>query len=182
MTHSSQTLIAKIGIVSLLSAGVLTAIVAQAQMTPTSVNMDSAETDSKAYVLPKENPEAVLSATATPLARNLATQESDRALTNNCVEGGYEKQECLCVTQVLKYELSLREYDAAALIFALESDPDSTDEALDRDNAKAELYKKGYSETELADLDRMSRSLMDASDFARRCQKASTYYSPKPKA
>ncbi|CAM3711581.1 hypothetical protein [Litorimonas haliclonae] len=183
MTFSSHSLFAKVGLASLFSLGIVSigstlASGAKAQQGPASANMDEAQVESKVFALPKEAPEAVLAATAIPPARNLSTQDSDRTLTNNCVEGGYEKEECLCATQILKYELPLREYDAAALIFALESDPDSTDESLNREEARAELYKKGFSETELADLDRMNRSLMDASDFARRCHEASAYFSP----
>lgn len=182
MTHSPKSLVAKIGMAFLLSVGGVTAIGANAQLKSTSVNMSSTEIDSKVYVLPKDSPKAVLAATAIPLARDMATQESDRVLTNNCVEGGYEKEECLCATQILKYEMTLRDYDAAALIFALDSDPDSTDENLNREEEKAELYKRGYSEMELADLDRMTRNLMDTADFAARCRTASAYYSPKPEA
>lgn|GEM_PF-2249602 len=183
MTFASQNLFAKVGLASLFSLGVVAigstfVSGAKAQQSPTSTNIDAAQVESKVFALPKEAPEAVLAATAIPPARNLSTQESDRTLTNNCVEGGYEKEECLCATQILKYELPLREYDAAALIFALESDPDSTDESLDREEARADLYNKGFSETELADLDRMNRSLMDASDFAQRCREASAYFSP----
>ncbi len=183
MSISSHSLFAKIGVATLFSVGIVAfgssvSGVAKAQLSPTSVNMDATEIESRVYALPKETPEAVLAATAIPPARNLSTQESDRKLTNNCVEGGYEKEECLCATQILKYELPLREYDAAALIFALEADPDSTDESLNREEARTELYKKGFSETELADLDRMNRSLMDASDFAQRCNEAEAYFSP----
>ncbi len=182
MTHSSRNLLSRTGMAFVLSLGIVTAIGANAQLKTTLTKADPAEIDAKTYILPKESSEAVLAATAIPLARDLVTQDSDRTLTNNCVEGGYEKEECLCATQVLKYELSLRDYDAAALIFALDADPDSTDENLNRDEPKAELYKKGYSVAELIDLDRMTRNLMDGPDFRRRCQKAAAYYTPKPEA
>jgi len=177
VTKSNINLISKVGILSGLSFLAVTALGASAQN-----QTNASTTDSQIYVLPKEKPEAVLSVTAVVPARDRATQKSDRILTNNCVEGGYEKKECLCATQILKYELSVRDYNAAALIFALESDPDSTDESLNREEAKSDLYKNGYSETELVDLDRMNRHLMNASDFAQRCQKAAAYYTPKPEA
>lgn len=182
MTHTTRNLLSKTGMAFLLSLGALTAMGANAQLKPAAENMSSAEIDSKTYILPKEGSDAVLGATVITPARDLVTQESDRTLTNNCVEGGYDKEECLCATQVLKYELSLRDYDAAALLFALDSDPDSTAENLDREEPTAALYKKGYSAAELADLGRMTRNLMDGSDFTRRCQKAAAYYSPKPES
>ncbi|WP_416876753.1 hypothetical protein [Litorimonas sp.] len=182
MTHSNHNLLSRMGMAFCLSLGIVTAIGANAQLKPAPMKADSAEIDSKTYILPKESSAAVLAATAITPARDLVTQESDRTLTNNCVEGGYDKEECLCATQILKYELSVRDYDAAALIFALESDPDSTDENLNREEPKAELYKKGYSVAELADLDRMTRDLMDGPDFTYRCQTAAAYYTPKPEA
>ncbi|MGB6228684.1 MAG: hypothetical protein WBF53_00985 [Litorimonas sp.] len=43
-------------------------------------------------------------------ARNIDTPFEDRRLTNACIEAGLSKADCLCVTKVLKYELTLSEY------------------------------------------------------------------------
>ena len=45
-------------------------------------------------------------------ARNVSTYEEDRDLTNNCVEAGFSKNECLCVVKVTKFETSLDDYRA----------------------------------------------------------------------
>jgi hypothetical protein len=54
-------------------------------------------------------PRSQTSSTAS-LARDEATYTADVRLTNACIDQGGSKADCICVVQVLKYELSLSDY------------------------------------------------------------------------
>lgn len=48
------------------------------------------------------------------MARSADTVSDDLRLINRCIDNGRSKSECLCVTQVMKYEMSLSDYRRAA--------------------------------------------------------------------
>ena len=48
------------------------------------------------------------------MARTVDTVSDDLRLINRCIDGGQSKAECLCITQVLKYEMPLVDYRRVA--------------------------------------------------------------------
>ena len=46
----------------------------------------------------------------TPLARDAETFEMDKTLDAACRKTGQDKSVCLCITHIMKYELTLSEY------------------------------------------------------------------------
>lgn len=104
------------------------------------------------------------------LARDVSTFTEDLRLTNECVDSGVGKTECLCVTRVLKYELSLREYRAASLIYAA---PIKSGE---RRAKKIDLMSRGYSQTEITAVDSLTRNLTKQADFVSRCSEAAEWF------
>ncbi|MGB3455416.1 MAG: hypothetical protein WBG08_08825 [Litorimonas sp.] len=59
-------------------------------------------------------------------ARHVATFETDIALTNQCVRDGGGKAVCLCVTKVLKHELTLEDYQDAVRGYVANTDTKAT--------------------------------------------------------
>lgn len=89
-------------------------------------------------------------------AREFETYSEDIRLTNLCIDQGGSKPECVCVVSVLKYELDLGEYRAAA---------------------QADTVPARYSSSETAANTATSlRRVARASDFSRRCSAARTYF------
>ncbi|WP_409432182.1 hypothetical protein ACJ3XI_08155 [Litorimonas sp. RW-G-Af-16] len=102
-------------------------------------------------------------------ARDLPTAREDLTLTNQCIDDGKDKTECLCVTTVLKYELSLREYRVASQIYTAK--PNTNQSAI-----KMTLAQQGYTDEEISRLSRFTSNLTSESDFSARCSEAQTYF------
>ncbi len=102
-------------------------------------------------------------------ARDQPTFQQDLSLTNSCIEGGRDKTECLCVTRVLKYELSLREYRLASQIFARPAPQEQS--AL-----RLTLMQQGYEDEEIGRLSSYTGKLTSASNFQNRCAEANAYF------
>lgn len=104
-----------------------------------------------------------------PLARDTSTFREDVALTNACVESGQNKADCLCVTYVLKYELSLPDYRAASqMLFT----PANADAAAQR---AANLSARNIP-ARITRYRNLNRELISQSDFAPRCTEADHYF------
>ena len=55
------------------------------------------------------------------MARSADTVADDLRLINRCIDNGRSKAECLCVTQVMKYEMTLTDYRRAARAYTLQA-------------------------------------------------------------
>lgn len=106
----------------------------------------------------------------TPLARDADTFSDDKALVKSCAAKGQPQSTCICVTHVLKYELTLNEYSAAVRLY---------DQSADAKTVTAALYKDGLSPSDIATAREVMRDLTTASDFQDRCAEAKAYYRPK---
>jgi len=103
----------------------------------------------------------------TPLARDAATFNDDKALNQTCRKEGGEADVCLCLTHVMKYELTLKEYRAAVRLYGLPKD---------RSAIHLTLQKEGYSKSDIGTAELMERSLITDHDFTLRCAEAKAYY------
>jgi len=103
-------------------------------------------------------------------ARDAMTYEDDKRLTNSCIEGGQDKTDCLCLTRIFKYELSLRDYKAVSFMFNQ-----------DINNMTPKLLKSGFSSTEISKLKNLEKTVQKSADFRSRCFNAKTYYSADDK-
>ena len=104
--------------------------------------------------------------------RDASTFQSDKALEAACRKSGQDKAVCLCVTYVMKYEMSLNSYRAATLLYG---------QSGDRSRLHNALSREGYSKSEIELAEKMERILTRANDFAMRCAKAKAYYRTSPK-
>ena len=102
-----------------------------------------------------------------PLARDAETFARDRALEASCRKSGQEKDVCLCVTHIMKYELTLSEYKAATRLYGR---PDK------RTAIYSALKEDGFHPAEINMAEEMERSLTANQDFATRCAEAKAYY------
>ena len=103
----------------------------------------------------------------TPLARDAETFEMDKTLDAACRKTGQDKSICLCITHIMKYELTLLEYRAATRLYG-----DSGDRVRLRDTLKAE----GFVARDIEIAEQMARTLTEDADFAQRCRQAKSYY------
>ncbi len=111
------------------------------------------------------------------LARDANTFEDDKALNLACRQsrGTASSSEgsrdvCLCVTHVLKYELTLAEYRAAVRLYG---------KAQDRETLRQTLQSQGLTASEITKAEEMERTLVGSDDFAQRCANAKAYYKRK---
>ena len=93
-------------------------------------------------------------------AREFATYSEDVRLTNTCIDEGGTKADCVCLVQVLKYELSLGEY---------------------RQASQSQTIPARFSPTQTAQKIKASsrptvRDLTQSPDFGYRCQVARRYF------
>lgn len=93
-------------------------------------------------------------------AREIATYSEDVRLTNTCIDEGGTKADCICLVQVLKYELSLGEY---------------------RQASQSQTIPARFSATQSAQKIKASsrpmvRDLTQSPDFGYRCQVARRYF------
>lgn len=106
----------------------------------------------------------------TPLARDAQTFESDKRLEAACRKTGQDKSVCLCVTHILKYELTLSEYRAATRIYG---------QSGDRTALRRDLKEEGFATSDIDMAEQMEQSLINDGDFALRCSEAKAYYKTK---
>jgi hypothetical protein len=100
-------------------------------------------------------------------ARDANTFESDKTLVAACQKSGQNKTVCICLTHVMKYEMSLTTYRAATHLYG---------QPADRSALHRKLQAEGYKASEIKTAENMERSLITAADFAPRCANAKAYY------
>lgn len=103
----------------------------------------------------------------TPLARDADTFEIDKILNAQCRKIGKPSAMCLCVTHVMKYELTLAEYQVATRLYGR---PEN------RTTLHQRLKSEGYNASEIKTAEDMERSLTEDNDFDTRCSDAKAYY------
>ena len=103
----------------------------------------------------------------TSLARDAQTFEADKSLDAACRKSGQDKAVCLCVTHIMKYELTLSEYRAATRLYG---------QSGDRTALRATLKDEGFEPSEIDMAEQMEISLIEDKDFAPRCAEAKAYY------
>lgn len=103
----------------------------------------------------------------TPLARDAETFQGDKTLDAACRKTGQDKSVCLCVTHIMKYELTLSEYRAATRLYG------RTENRTELHNT---LKNEGFKPSEISMVEQMERSLIEDKDFALRCTEAKSYY------
>lgn len=108
---------------------------------------------------------SVQSASADAPARDADTSRHDVTLINQCVERGGDKQQCLCVAQVLKYELSVADYAETA-----------------RGWTVAASVRTGTDGVRRTAMDETMTALVQSGNFAERCTAARRYFGQPPLA
>lgn len=103
----------------------------------------------------------------TPLARDMDTFENDKSLDAACRKTGQDKAVCLCVTHIMKYELTLAEYRAATRLYGQDGD---------RADVRQTLLSEGFAKSDINMAEQMEQSLTEDKDFALRCGEAKAYY------
>lgn len=103
----------------------------------------------------------------TPLARDAETFQNDKTLDAACRRTGQTNSVCLCVTHIMKYELTLSEYRAATRLYG---------QSGDRAALRQTLRTEGVSASDIDMAEQMERSLIEDPDFALRCSEAKSYY------
>lgn len=103
----------------------------------------------------------------TLLARDADTFEADRTIEAACRKSGQNKHVCLCVTHIMKYELTLAEHRAATRLYG---------QPANRTALHNLLQKEGVSPAQINLAEDMERSLTQDNDFALRCSEAKAYY------
>lgn len=103
----------------------------------------------------------------TPLARDAKTFELDKGLEAQCRKMGTPSPICLCVIHILKYELTLSEYQIAARLYG---------QPKNRKTLYQTLKSEGFKPSEIHMAEEMERSLTKDEDFDMRCQEAKAYY------
>ena len=102
-----------------------------------------------------------------PMARDIYTFDADRNLEAACRKTGQDKAVCLCVTHILKYELTLSEHRIAARLFG---------QAGDRKALHQTLEDEGFTLADIERVAQVNRALTQDKDFALRCAEAKAYY------
>ena len=135
--------------------------------------------DAQAFTAVAQTTPAISSATPRPkpLARDASTFESDKTLNAACrktrqnisgdSQSAITRETCLCVTHILKYELTLPEYRAVVRIYGVSGD---------RTQLYSNLQDEGISRADINTAERIERGLIGASDFTERCAEARAYY------
>jgi hypothetical protein len=101
------------------------------------------------------------------LARDAETFEADRKLEAACRKSGQANATCLCVTHILKYELTLSEYRAVTRLYG---------QSLQRAGLRRTLREEGFSAADINRAETIERDLIQENDFAQRCSEAKAYY------
>lgn len=103
----------------------------------------------------------------TPLARDAETFEMDKTLDAACRKTGQDKSVCLCITHIMKYELTLSEYRAATRLY---------DDGGERGRLRDTLKAEGFVARDIVIAEQMAGSLAEDADFTQRCIRAKSYY------
>jgi len=98
-------------------------------------------------------------------ARHMPTDMETRSITNHCISGGGSKTGCVCLSTILKYEMTLRDYQAIAARTKTEERPRII-------LASGEKRAPERAET----LDPIIKSLLRAPDFSERCGAAESFF------
>jgi len=106
------------------------------------------------------------------LARDMPTFREDTGLANSCIEAGGTKTHCICVTTILKHEMSVREYKAAVKLFAAGKSAEPTAMT----STKMSLRSQTYTPREINRINAFQRKLIEADGFEDRCTQAAQYF------
>lgn len=101
------------------------------------------------------------------MARDANTFQDDKALNAACRKMGRDNAVCLCVTHVMKYELSLKQYRAATRLYGT---------TIQRNAIRKSLQSEGFSMSEIKVAEEMETSLTADPNFSYRCTDAKAYY------
>lgn len=107
----------------------------------------------------------------TPLARDANTFEMDKALTAACRKTGTQTSVCICVTHVMKYELTLAEYQVATRLYG---------QPKNRTTIHKVLKGEGFTPSEIGMVEKLEQSLIQDKNFDDRCSEAKAYYKNPP--
>lgn len=108
-------------------------------------------------------------------ARDAKTEILDVNLTNSCVGSGQSKDSCVCTTRIFKYEMTLREYRAAVMLYAAQHSGEATALA----STQLALRQMDYTPAEITAIENQYRRLIAPRSFAERCAQATTYFNDK---
>lgn len=106
------------------------------------------------------------------LARDANTFQNDKALEAGCRKTGHDKSICLCVTHVMKYELTLDQYRAATRLYGQNGN---------HEDLRRTLQREGFQLEDIYIAEGMERTLISDPNFASRCATAKAYYRTKVK-
>lgn len=101
------------------------------------------------------------------MARDANSFQDDKALNAACRKTGQDNAVCLCVTHVMKYELSLKQYRAATRLYGTTAQ---------RNTIRKSLQSEGISSSEIKIAEEMEQSLISDPNFSYRCADAKAYY------
>ena len=101
------------------------------------------------------------------MARDANTFQNDKALDAACRKTGQANSVCLCVTHVMKYELSLNQYRATTRLYGTTTD---------REAIRQTLLNEGILLSDIKVAEQMEQSLIGDPNFSYRCADAKAYY------
>lgn len=100
-------------------------------------------------------------------AKFVPTDMEDRHITNHCIEAGRQKADCVCVTKIMKYELSVGDYrDIANRVKPSESKTPTL--AIYR-------YRKNP-EPLVIPIDPVLGAIIDSAQFSQRCRISDEFF------
>lgn len=103
-------------------------------------------------------------------AKLVSTDMEDRQITNHCIEAGRSKADCVCVTKVMKYELSVGDYrNIAARVKPSESKTPAL--AIDR-------YRKKPDGPAIS-IDPILQTIIDSAQFSERCRVSNEFFTSR---
>ena len=100
-------------------------------------------------------------------ARDAETFQSDKTLEASCRKSGQNKSICLCVTYILKYEMTLSEYEVVTRLYG---------QTQNRQTLHQSLKNEGFKPSEIGKAEAIEKALTQAVDFDARCLAAKSYY------
>jgi len=100
-------------------------------------------------------------------AKLVPTDMEDRQITNHCIEAGRQKADCVCVTKIMKYELSVGDYrNIASRVKPSESKTPAL--AIDR-------YRKKPDRPAIP-MDPVIQTIIDSAQFSQRCRISDEFF------
>ena len=100
-------------------------------------------------------------------ARDAGTFQTDKTLEASCRKTGQNKSVCLCVTYILKYEMTLSEYEVVSRLYG---------QPQNRQTLHQTLKNEGFKPSEIGKAEDIENALTQAVDFDARCLAAKSYY------